>query len=492
MLKQGLSQKLLQKLSPQQIQFIQLLQLNTSELEQRIEEEITDNPALENEKIDDAGEDAQEGTEKEGENESETDGEGGDEDELNYEDDFEENLNDYLGDEDEYEYGGNDAAEEKKEIPFANVNTLYDTLTEQLESTRIPEKEKELARHLIGMIEEDGYLRRPLKNIAYDMAFLNQIQTNEAELEKALHIIQSFDPPGIGARNLEECLIIQLNKMGTHDPLVQLAKKIISHHMDDLAKKHYDKLVKSLKVDKDRLKEAIDIITHLDPRPGESQVNTKTQYIIPDFIVTNNDGELQVTLNSKNAPELRVNRGYQETIRGYQESSVKNKNLKNQVQFIKQKLDSAKWFIDAIKQRQQTLLYTMRTIVEYQQDFFLTGDVEKLDPMILKDIADKIGMDISTVSRVVSSKYVQTEFGIYSLKEFFSEGIQTESGEEVSNREVKQILKDIIGGESKRRPLTDEKLTSMLNDKGYNIARRTVAKYREQLNIPVARLRKEI
>jgi len=492
MLKQGLSQKLLQKLSPQQIQFIQLLQLNTAELEERIEEEITDNPALENEKTDDPGEDAQESLEKETESEIENDIDGSEEDDLNYEDEFEENLSDYLGDDDDYAYSSADAAEEKKDIPFATVNTLYDTLMEQLDSIRISDREKELARHLIGMIEEDGYLRRPLKNIAYDMAFLNQIQTNEAELEKALHIIQSFDPPGIGARNLVECLCIQLNKKGTHNPVVQLAKKIITHHMDDLAKKHYDKLVKSLKVDKDKLKEAIDIITHLDPKPGESQVSTKTQYIIPDFIVTNNDGELQVILNSKNAPELRVNRGYQETIRGYQESNVKNKNLKSQVQFIKQKLDSAKWFIDAIKQRQQTLLYTMRTIVEYQQDFFLTGDVEKLEPMILKDIADKIGMDISTVSRVVSSKYVQTEFGIYSLKEFFSEGIQTESGEEVSNREVKQILKDIIGKESKRRPLTDEKLTSMLNEKGYNIARRTVAKYREQLNIPVARLRKEI
>jgi RNA polymerase sigma-54 factor len=486
MLKQGLSQKLLQKLSPQQIQFIQLLQLNTIELEKRVDEEITENPALESEKTD-VGEPEQE------DEKFEAEAEGEDESEENDYDDYETDLSDYMSDEQEdYTYTGQtDPNEEKREIPFANVNTLYDVLNEQLNAVNISERDKELARHLIGMLEEDGYLRRPLKSVANDLAFLSQIQTNEEELEKVLHVIQTFDPPGIGARSLDECLVIQLNKMEqTHE--VQIAKKIIHHHMDDLAKKHYDKLMKSLKIDRDDLKSVIDTIIHLNPKPGESQINIKTQYIIPDFIVTVIDNVLHVTLNSKNAPELRINREYQQTLKGYNESTIKNKTLKNQVQFIKQKLDSAKWFIDAIKQRQNTLLQTMKCIVEYQKDFFLSGDIEKLQPMILKDIADRIGMDISTVSRVANSKYVQTDFGIFSLKEFFSEGIQTESGEEVSNREVKQILKDYIEKESKKRPLTDEKLTDLLNEKGYNIARRTVAKYREQLNIPVARLRKEI
>jgi RNA polymerase sigma-54 factor len=489
MLKQGLSQKLLQKLSPQQIQFIQLLQLNSTELEKRVEEEITENPALESDKSDTG--DSEPG---ETENYETEEYESEDSDSENDYDDYEVDIGDYMsGDGDDYSYSGqSDPNEEKRETPFANVSTLYDVLMEQLYSVRLGEREKELARHLIGMLEEDGYLRRPLKNIAYDLAFLNQVQTSEAELEKILHIIQSFDPPGIGARSLEECLLIQLDKKESQTEDVQLAKKMIHEYMDDLAKKHYEKLMKGLRVERDRLKDIIEIITHLNPKPGESQVNVKTQYIIPDFTVSNMDEELQVSLNSRNAPELRINRGYQETLKGYQESNTKNKNLKNQVQFIKQKLDSAKWFIDAIKQRQNTLLQTMRSIVEFQKEFFLTGDIEKLQPMILKDIADQVGMDISTISRVANSKYVQTDFGIFSLKEFFSEGIQTESGEEVSNKEVKQILKDYIDNESKRRPLTDEKLTDMLNEKGYNIARRTVAKYREQMNIPVARLRKEI
>jgi len=491
MLKQGLSQKLLQKLSPQQIQFIQLLQLNTLELEKRLDEEMTENPALEIEKNESEAEQEDEKFESEENFDSEGESEG--EDEGNDYDDYETDLGDYMGDDgDDYSYTGQtDPNEERRELPFANVNTLYDMLNEQLDAVNISDREKLLARHLIGMLEEDGYLRRALKSVANDLAFLSQVQTNEQELEKVLHVIQTFDPPGIGARSLEECLTIQLNKMEqTHQ--VQQAKKIIHHHMDDLAKKHYDKLMKALKIDRDDLKGVIDTITHLNPKPGESQISTKTHYIIPDFIVTTIDNELHVTLNSKNAPELRVNRGYQETLKGYNDSTIKNKSLKNQVQFIKQKLDSAKWFIDAIKQRQNTLLQTMKCIVEFQKEFFLSGDIERLQPMILKDIADRIGMDISTVSRVANSKYVQTDFGIFSLKEFFSEGIQTDSGDEVSNREVKQFLKDKIGKESKKRPLTDEKLTDLLNEKGYNIARRTVAKYREQLNIPVARLRKEI
>jgi RNA polymerase sigma-54 factor len=494
MLKQGLSHKLLQKLSPQQIQFIQLLQLNSTELEKRLEEELTENPALEMENAEgEVPSDANAETRNEEfEGNEESTGES-EEAESDY-DDYEVELEDYTNDDYEPDYGyGNefDPNEERREAPLASTSSLYETLYEQLAAVRLSDREKQLARHLIGMLDEDGYLRRPLKNVAYDLAFLNQIQTNEEELEHILHIIQQFDPPGVGARSLEECLMIQLRRL-PQEKDVQIAERVISDYMDDLAKKHYERLMKSLKIDREKLKEVIEVITHLNPRPGEAQVNNKAQYIIPDFTVTYTEGELQVTLNSRNAPELRVSRDYQETLKGYQESNVKNKSLKNQVQFIKQKLDSAKWFIDAIKQRQNTLLHTMRAIVEYQREFFLTGDIEKLQPMILKDIADRIGMDISTVSRVANSKYVQTDFGIFSLKEFFSEGIQTESGEEVSNKEVKKILKDYIENENKRRPLTDEKLTDLLNEKGYNIARRTVAKYREQMNIPVARLRKEI
>ena len=496
MLKQGLNQKLLQKLSPQQIQFVQLLQLNTTEFEKRVEEELTENPAIETEAQEGANAEAVENFEEnfEGSNENE---DFNSEEEESYENDsFEDDLNEYLGSDDdsndEYSsYQDSDPNNEYKELPFAQGNTLYDSLQEQLDAQYMSDREKELGRHLIGMIEEDGYLRRPLKNIAYDLAFLNQLQTDEKELEKVLHIIQTFDPPGIGARNLEECLVLQLNGKNKKDENVKLAIRIVQQYMEDLAKKHYDKLIKALKIDRDQLKDVLDLITHLDPMPGESQVNIKTQYIVPDFIVTSQDGEISVTLNSRNAPELRISKNYLDTLKDYKEDG-KNSALKKQVQFIKQKLDGAKWFIDAIKQRQNTLLQTMKTIVEFQREFFLSGDIEKLQPMILKDIADKIGMDISTVSRVANSKYVQTDFGIFSLKEFFSEGIQTESGEEVSNREVKAILQEMIDGESKKRPLTDEKLTDMLNEKGYNIARRTVAKYREQLGIQVARLRKEI
>ena len=506
MLKQGLSQKLLQKLSPQQIQFIQLLQLNTTELEKRVDEELTENPALENDKTEngetEAGDDIDNFNLEDGDIASKADEDVDDNEfdgdaeieSINYDDDYDEmDISQYMGDDDsDYAYSGQvDPDDDKREIPFANTSTLFESLTEQLDAMRLDEREKELAKHLIGMLEEDGYLRRPLKNIAYDLAFLNQLQTTEQELEKILRVIQNLDPPGIGARSLEECLMIQLNKK-VQTPEVLIAKKVLHEHMDDLAKKHYERLMKSLKIDRDQLKDVIEVITHLNPKPGEAQTSVKTQYIIPDFIVTQDEGELQVMLNSKNTPELKISREYHDALKGYQESSVKSKAQKNQVQFIKQKLDSAKWFIDAIKQRQNTLLQTMRSIVELQKDFFLTGDIEKQQPMILKDIADRVNMDISTVSRVANSKYVQTDYGIFSLKDFFSEGIQTESGEEVSNKEVKQILKDYIDNESKKRPLTDEKLTDLLNEKGYNIARRTVAKYREQMNIPVARLRKEI
>jgi RNA polymerase sigma-54 factor len=483
MLKQTLNQKLLQKLSPQQIQFIQLLQLNSAEIESKVEEELAENAALETGKEDGDMDGDELDMEKDMDSES-----------VEHEDTFED-LGDYLSDDDDYhsytpEYDKN---EERREIPHASITTLYESLQEQLNAVELNPRQKLIADHLIGMIEEDGYLRRPLKNISYDMAFINNIQTDEIELEEILEIIQSLDPPGIGARDLRECLLIQLGKKDPKNEDVQLAKTVIKSYLKELGNKHYDKLMKQLRINKSKLKIILEIITKLNPKPGESQVNTKTQYIIPDFLVTQlSDGEFQISLNAKNAPHLHVNKSFQDKIKAYVDVKKKNKKIKEELQFIKQKLDNAKWFIEAIKQRQNTLLLTMSTIVDLQKDFFANGEFVKLKPMILKDIANRIEMDISTVSRVVSSKYVQTDFGIFPLREFFSEGIMKDDGEEVSNREVKKYLSEFIEKESKRKPLTDEKLTRLLNEKGYNIARRTVAKYREQMDIPVARLRKEL
>jgi RNA polymerase sigma-54 factor len=479
MLKQGLNQKLLQKLSPQQIQFIQLLQLNLTELQDRLDEELAENPALE------TGDEADDYDSNADSNEQEYDNE------KDWEEDFD--VADYMNDDEGNDsfYYSHDPDSDNEEIPYAGAQTLFSRLESQLNTTRLNDQETEIARHLIGMIEDDGYIRRPLKNIAYDMMFLSNIQTTEEELERILKIVQLFDPPGIAARSLEECLEIQLDRMPEH-PYKDLALKIVRRYIKELGNKHYDKLLKSLKIDTEDLKKAIELIQRLNPKPGESQSEVKTQYVSPDFMVTERGDELVVSLNQRNAPELKVSRSYQETLKGYQASKKATSDQKKQVQFIKQKLDSAKWFIDAIKQRQNTLMQTMQTIVKLQPDFFRTGDMSKLRPMILKDVADMIKMDISTISRVASSKYVQTDYGIYSLKEFFSEGIITEDGTEVSNIEVKEKVKDIVGAEDKSKPLTDDELTEKLKESGYNIARRTVAKYREQLNIPVARLRKEL
>ena len=511
MLKQGLNQKLLQKLSPQQIQFIQLLQLNSAEFEQRLEEELDENPALE---------EAENTEEEPTEQELAYEDNNSEEEEAYSEDAFEEavqveesledteakveqgneaepyaelEIGDYLPNDDDQQQDQMppDPNEEEKEIPITNSQSLYEALEQQFNAMDLNEREVMLGKHLIGMLEEDGYLRRPLKNVAYDLKFLNNIDTSEAELEGLLHIIQQFEPAGVGARDLQECMLIQLSKK-EQTPDVQLAERIVRNHMRELANKHYGKLTQSLKIDRERLRDVLEVITHLNPKPGEALSTGKAQYVTPDFVVTNVNGDLQVSLNNKNTPSLKINQGYQETLKGFKETKQKDKNLKEQVQYIKQKLDSAKWFIDAVKQRQQTLLLTMQTIVSFQRDFFLSGDFSQLKPMVLKDIADRIDMDISTISRVVNSKYVETDFGIYSLKEFFSEGIQTSRGEEVSNREVKQILEDMVNNEDKQKPLTDEKLTQILNDKGYNVARRTVAKYREQLGIQVARLRKAL
>ncbi len=399
---------------------------------------------------------------------------------------------DYSG----YKMQGDGDDDEDREMPIPMATSLHEQLMGQLDFLGLNERQYSIGKQLIGSIESDGYIRRDLDAIVNDLAFSQGIETTPEEVEAVLKRIQTFDPPGIAARTLQECLLLQLDRMDNgHDIDVAVAKKIIEECFDEFTKKHYAKIQKKLDTeDEDFVRDAIELIVKLNPKPGGGSTATmvKNQYIIPDFILSNNNGKLELALNSRNAPELRISRSYTEMFKAYDKSDKKDKKLKEAVTFVKQKLDAAKWFIDAIKQRQQTLLKTMKAIIDFQYDFFLEGDETKLKPMILKDIASMINMDISTVSRVASSKAVQTDFGIFPLKYFFSEGISTDSGEEVSSREVKQIIKDIIDAEDKNKPLSDDKLEKILNDKGYNIARRTVAKYREQLNIPVARLRKEI
>ena len=482
MQKLGLNQSLQQKLSPQQIQFIKLLQVPTAELESRIEEELESNPALE------------EGEEKEVQEDSNT------EEEVpeSTTNDEEVDIKDYLQDDDYsgYKMQGDGDDEEERDMPIPMSTSLHELLMNQLDFLGLNEKEYIIGKQLVGSIETDGYIRRDIEAIVNDLAFSQGVETNVEEVEAILKKIQTFDPPGIAARDLQECLLLQLDRMDNgHNIDVAVAKKIITECFEEFTKKHYQKIQKKLETeDEDFVKDAIELIVKLNPKPGGGATASmvKNQYIIPDFILTNNNGKLELALNSRNAPELRISRSYTEMFKAYDKSNKRDKKLKEAVTFVKQKLDAAKWFIDAIKQRQQTLLRTMRAIVDFQYEFFLEGDETKLKPMILKDIASMISMDISTVSRVASSKAVQTDFGIFPLKYFFSEGISTDSGEEVSSREVKQIIKDIIESEDKSKPYSDDKLEKILNDKGYNIARRTVAKYREQLNIPVARLRKEI
>jgi RNA polymerase sigma-54 factor len=378
-------------------------------------------------------------------------------------------------------------------MPLAEYDTLLDQLNAQLGFIKLNERQRKIGEQLIGSIESDGYIRRDLDAIINDLAFSQNIETDVDEVEEILRKIQSFDPAGIAARNLQECLLLQLERKIDHNGEVALATEILEHHFDDFTKKHYDKIKKKLGVEDDEMvKHAIETITKLNPKPGGSSGEmVKTQYLIPDFILINNNGKLELTLNSRNAPELRVSRSFSEMMDTYDKSKKKDKKLRETATFVKQKLDAAKWFIDAIKQRQHTLLNTMNAIAQFQYDFFLSGEESDLKPMILKDIAQEIQMDISTVSRVVNSKSVQTEFGIFPLKYFFSEAISTQSGDDVSSREVKSVLKGFIEAEDKKKPLSDDKLEKLLKDKGYKIARRTVAKYREQMGIPVARLRKE-
>ncbi|MBD2713648.1 RNA polymerase factor sigma-54 [Microvirga sp. STR05] len=524
-----MKQLLSQKLSPQQIQFIKLLQIPTVELEARIKEELEANPALE--EGDDAdddfedqevGDDSSDDTDDFDDPDSEFDNpdntldedfddsrseeqpeielplkdEPVDQKESDSADDLD--LSDYLNDDEiaGYKMQGDGPGEDEddREMPLADTSgSLIDNLLDQLGFADLDEKQEAIGRQLIGSIDGDGYIRRDLSAIANDMAFAQNVEASVAEVEAVLHVVQSFDPAGIAARDLQECLQLQLERR-PQDEVTEHAERILNETFDEFTKKHYPRIQQRLDLEDDELKEAIALILKLNPKPGGTGPvgMGKVQYIIPDFILTNDNGILNLTLNSRNAPDLRVSPAYTDMFRAYDKGAKKDKKLKEAVTFVKQKLDSAKWFIDAIRQRQNTLLRTMDSIVRYQREFFLDGDESKLRPMILKDIATEIGMDISTVSRVANSKSVQTEFGIYPLKYFFSEGIATDSGEDASSREVKHILKEIIEGEKKDRPLSDDKLEKMLNARGYNIARRTVAKYREQLNIPVARLRKEL
>jgi len=489
MLKQNLHLKLLQKLSPQQIQFIKLLQIPTVLLDSRIKEELEENPALEDGSLSSADEIPEYSLEDDNEMPEEK-VENAETDEFN--------IDDYLQDDDlddgyksMSDYDSDD--EEQREMPVAITTSFHEILQTQLNLNVLADHEYLLAEHILGSLDDDGYLRRPLIALVDDLAFSQNITTTVPEIEHLLKLIQGFDPAGVGARDLQECLLLQLNRKSSAQLSVKIAKNIVTNYLEEFTRKHYDKLEKVLGITEAQLKLAIAEILKLNPKPGNSFAdNSKQLQIIPDFIIRKTDQYLTLTLNSKNAPELRVSRSYQEMFQTYDKAQQKDKKLKEAVQFVKQKLDSAKWFIDAIKQRQQTLIKTMNAIMNFQYDYFLTGDDKKLHPMILKDIAEQIDMDISTVSRVANSKYVQTEFGTFLLKSFFSEGIQTDNGEEVSNREVKSILANCIAAEDKKNPLPDEKLAEIIQEKGYNIARRTIAKYREQLNLPVARLRREM
>jgi RNA polymerase sigma-54 factor len=485
MLKQKLQQKLLQKLSPQQIQMIKLLEVPTLQIEQRIKKELEDNPALE------------EGPEEEDLPEENNDDDLFDNDDAD-QDEF--TIDDYIEDDDIPDYRlqtSNYSKDDEKraEIPFSTGSSFHEHLEAQLGLRDLTDKQKIFGEHIIGNIDEDGYLRREPANIVDDLAFLQNVQTTEQELVEVLKIVQDLEPAGVGARTLRECLLLQLERKDHSEPPVKMAYSIIDQYFTEFSKRHYDKIVTRLGINENDLKTAIEEILKLNPKPGGLFSNPFTrsaQPIIPDFILEHSEDGFDLHLNSRNLPELRLSAAYSEMLKTYTRDKTSKKEMKDAVQFVKQKIDSAKWFIDAIKQRQNTLLLTMNAILEYQQEYFIDGDETKLKPMILRDVAEMTGLDISTVSRVANSKYIQTHFGICPLKFFFSEGLQTDSGEEVSTREIKKILRDCINNEEKRRPLTDEKLTLILQEKGYQIARRTVAKYREQLNIPVARLRKEI
>jgi RNA polymerase sigma-54 factor len=493
-LSQSLQQKLLQKLSPQQIQLMKLLQVPTANLEERIKEELEENPALEaaeddhDDGLTDDSKDEFESTEEEYESE------GSEEEYDNL--DISEYVNEYDDDVADYKLRDENYpdADENRTTPHRVETSFHELLLDQLGMMIMDDRTRKIAEQIVGSIDDDGYLRRETTSIVDDLAFRQNIETNDKEIESLIKQIQQFDPPGVAARDLQECLLLQLQRRKGDGKSVELAIEVLTKYFDEFTKKHYDKIQRGLDLNDDQLKDIINQIIKLNPKPGGNVEDSAKgeNYVVPDFFITNNAGKLELSLNTKNAPDLRISEGYKDMLKEYERGTKKDRRQKEAVLFIKQKIDAAKWFIDAIKQRQQTLYNTMHTIMDYQREFFLTGDETMLRPMILKDIAERTNLDISTVSRVANSKFVQTEFGTYRLKFFFSESLSTESGEEVSTREVKKILSDLIEGESKKKPLSDERLTELLQERGYNIARRTVAKYREQLNIAVARLRKEL
>jgi RNA polymerase sigma-54 factor len=499
MLKQSLSQKMLQKLSPQQIQLMKLLQIPTASLEQRIKEELESNPALdEGDDYDDVFDlDKEEFASSDQDSESE-----GERDEPEFE--FDDYLNEYLDDDpSNYKMKGEEFLNEDERImPVPVENTFHESLEKQLGMLDLNETQTIIANQVIGSIDEDGYLRREPSSIVDDVLFAYNIDTTLKEVNSIIKKIQKFEPAGICARTLQECLILQLEdklekEADKHTEERKVALRILNDFFEEFTKKHYIRMKKQLNLSDSELKNVIDEIIKLNPKPASTVESNSlnSQYIIPDFIIYNRDGELELTLNSKNAPDLRINDQYMEMLKGYRETIQgrrATKPEKEAVLFIKQKIDSAKWFIDAIKQRQDTLYRTMYAIMQYQYDYFSTGDERRIKPMILKDLAEVTGLDISTVSRVANSKFVQTEFGTKRLKDFFSESMQTQDGNEVSTLEIKNILTDEVSREDKTKPLSDERLMEILSERGYNIARRTIAKYREQLNIPVARLRKEL
>ncbi|MBT5395046.1 MAG: RNA polymerase factor sigma-54 [Flavobacteriaceae bacterium] len=487
MLKQYLQYKLSQKLSPQQIQLMKLIQLPTQAFEQRLRQELEDNPALE------PGKEIVEDTE--------------DIYEDNYEEDFKEdnehidaediNIDEYLSDDEipDYRTQTNNYSEDQddKVIPYAAATTFYQHLLAQLQQQFIVEEDWAIAAFLIGSIDETGYIRRPIPDLVDDLAFTENLYTDESQVKKVLRSVQQLDPAGVGATSLQECLLLQLERK-IPTKAIQLAQDILKRSFEAFSKKHYDKLILKHNLSENDLKEALLAIEKLNPKPGSafSDGAKIISHIVPDFSLKIVDGELELLLNGRNAPELHISRSYNNMLAGYKETKQKTSAQKETVSFIKQKLDAAKWFIEAIKQRQQTLYLTMGAIIDFQEAYFLSGDERKLKPMILKDIADLIDMDISTVSRVANSKYIDTPYGTKLVKSYFSEGMKNEKGEDVSTREIKKIVEQLIKKEDKRKPLTDDKLALILKEKGYPIARRTVAKYREQLELPVARLRKEI
>ena len=475
-MKQFLKLKLSQKLSPQQIQLMKLIQLPTLDFEQKIQREIEENPALE-----------------QGQNSSDENNEEGQDD---YSDSDDLNIDDYINYDDTPSYklsSNNSGNQEDKNIPFASGISFTQHLLTQLKPISLSEKKMKIAEFLVGSIDESGYIRLDIEEIIDDLAFTQNLIVSNDELKEILKIVQEFDPPGVGALSLQNCLILQLKRKKS-SVSIDLAIEIIENSFEQFSKKHFEKLMNKYSINEEQLKEVITIISKLNPKPGGSYSGggKPIEQVIPDFKISIENNELILDLNYRNSPTLNISRDYDEMLKGYKLEKNKSKSQREAIQFIKQKLDSAKWFIDAVKQRQQTLFITMQAIMNYQKEYFITGDERKIKPMILKDIANEIEMDISTISRVANSKYVDTPYGTKLLKEFFSESMKTTSGEEISTIEIKKILEKIISNENKRKPETDEKLVKLLNEKGYKIARRTVAKYREQLNIPVARLRKEI